>query len=98
MCNSEHKKEGNAIMKLKIFAVKDRATDQYGNPMFLISSGQAIRSFSDEINRSDATNQMYAHPDDFDLYWLGEYDTDSGMFQTGVPEQVCIGKTVKIRN
>ena len=79
-------------MKLLIFAVRDRATDQYGTPMFLISRGQAIRSFSDEVNRKAQDNQLNQHPEDFDLYQLGEYDTDAGTFRTDTPAQVAIGK------
>ena len=85
-------------MKLKIFAVRDRATDQFGTPMFLMAIGQAVRSFTDEVNRMDKDNQLYLHPDDFDLYTLGEFDSDSGLFSVGQPEQVCIGKNVAVRN
>lgn len=85
-------------MILKIFAVRDRATAQFGTPMFLVSVGQAVRSFTDEINRSSSDNQLFAHPDDFDLFSLGEYDSDTGTFSTSAPEQVCIGKNVKVRS
>jgi len=34
-------------MILRIFSVRDSATSQFGNPMFLIADGQAIRSFQD---------------------------------------------------
>jgi hypothetical protein len=34
-------------MIMRIFCVRDRATDQYGNPMFLVSRGQAIRGLFD---------------------------------------------------
>lgn len=85
-------------MRLFIFVVRDRATDSYGNPMFLVSSGQAIRGFTDEINRADRENMMYSHPDDFDLYELGSFETDTGLFTTSSPEMVCIGKNVKIRS
>jgi hypothetical protein len=84
-------------MIMRIFCVRDRATDQYGNPMFLVSRGQAIRSFSDEINRAAADNQLYQHPEDFDLYELGSYNTDSGLFDTGVADMVCIGKNVSTK-
>lgn len=84
-------------MKLYIYAVRDRATDQYGTPMFLIAPGQAIRSFADEVNRADKENQIYQHPDDFDLYELGSYETNTGKFETKDPEQKAIGKDLKIR-
>lgn len=82
-------------MKQKIFAVRDRATDSFGQPMFLVNTGQAIRSFSDEINRAAEDNMLHKHPDDFDIYELGEYDTDTGLFATGTPLQIAIGKQVK---
>jgi hypothetical protein len=84
-------------MILHMFAIRDRATDSFGNPMFLVSRGQAVRSFTDEINRQDRENQLYAHPDDFDLYYLGEYVTDKGSFQAIEPEMILVGKTAAIR-
>lgn len=85
-------------MILKIFAVRDRATDSFGNPMFLVSQGQAVRSFTDEVNRSAADNQLWAHPDDFDLYYLGDYRTETGTFESVVPEMILVGKSAAIRN
>lgn len=84
-------------MILKIFAVRDSATSQFGTPMFLISDGQAVRSFSDEVNRKDAQNQLYTHPDDFELFGLGQYDVASGEFKTVNPVSVVTGKSVKVR-
>jgi len=82
---------------LKLFAIRDRATDSFGNPMFLMSAGQATRSFTDEVNRSATDNALYAHSDDFDLYYLGEYDTSNGLFNTSTPTMVVTGKSVAIR-
>lgn len=82
-------------MKLKLFAVRDRATDQFGTPMFLITTGQAIRGFSDEINRADRENQLNQHPEDFDLYELGEWESSTGKFEIGEIRQIAIGKDLK---
>ena len=82
-------------MKLKIYAVRDRATDQYGNPMFMLNTGQAIRGFSDEVNRAEKDNQLHHHAEDFDLYELGVFDTDTGIFETETPRQIAIGKDIK---
>ena len=84
-------------MKQIICTVKDRAADAFGRPMFVPSAGVAIRSFSDEINRNNADNQLFNHPDDFDLYELGEFDDNSGLF--ALHEQLkllSLGKQVKI--
>ena len=84
-------------MKLVLCSVKDRAADAYGRPMFVPSIGVAIRSFSDEINRTDPDNQLANHPDDFDLYELGEFDDNSGLFALhDQPKLISLGKQVKI--
>ena len=84
-------------MKLIICTVKDRAADAYGRPMFVPSTGVAIRSFSDEINRNNADNQLFNHPDDFDLYELGEFDDNTGLFALHEqPKLLSLGKQVKL--
>ena len=84
-------------MKLNICSVKDRAADAFGRPMFVTSTGVAIRSFSDELNRSDADNQLYNHPDDFDLYEFGVFDDNTGLFDLyDQPKLLSLGKQVKI--
>ena len=86
-------------MKLVLCSVKDRAADAYGRPMFVPSTGVAIRSFSDEINRQDAENQLYNHPDDFDLFEFGEFDDNNGKFTIyDEPKLLSLGKQVKIQN
>lgn len=83
-------------MEMGIFCVKDRAIDAYGNPMFMQTKGQAVRTFTDEVNRENKESNLYLHPDDFDLYFLGTYDSQSGSFVTGAPELVCRGKDVSL--
>lgn len=83
-------------MKLYVFCVKDRATDAYGTPMFLQAAGQATRSFTDEVNRAGEDNQLFKHPDDFDLYELGVFDTDDGSFDCFVPRLMARGKDVSL--
>jgi hypothetical protein len=83
-------------MKLNICSVKDRAADAFGRPMFVPSTGVAIRSFSDEINRANDDNQLYNHPDDFDLYDLGTFDDNTGLFELHqLPQLLTLGKQVK---
>lgn len=78
---------------LKVLAVRDRAVDAYGTPVFVSAVGQAVRSFVDECNRDDS--QLSQHPEDFDLYLIGEYDQDRGQLLPLDPRQVAIGKDVK---
>lgn len=84
-------------MKRYVFSVRDRASDTYGSPFLTVARGQAIRSFSDEVNRKDEGNQLFRHPEDFDLYELGEFDDSTGLFATGVPKQVAVGKDLVLK-
>lgn len=84
-------------MKLVVCAIRDRAADVFGQPMFTASVGQAIRAFTDQINGSDRDQNVLArHPEDFDLYELGIYDDATGLFETGTPRQVAVGKDLRV--
>lgn len=67
-------------MKLAIVSVRDRAAMAFGRPVFTASEGVAIRSFTDEVNRPSADNDMNKHPGDFDLYCFGVFDDEMGEF------------------
>ena len=85
-------------MKMVIVSILDTAAGAYGRPAYLATEGVAIRQFSDEINRASEDNQMYVHPDDFDLFYLGTFDDNTGAFDLlASPKQICLGKQVKIR-
>jgi len=84
-------------MRYKVFTVRDRAIDAYGQPFFGTSVGGAVRSFSDEINRADPNNQLSKHPEDFDLFLLGEFDDATGEFDVTKPAQVAVGKDLLIK-
>ena len=85
-------------MKMVICSIRDSAADAYGRPFFLPSVGVAIRSFTDEVNRSAEDNQIYQQPEDFDLFELGEFDDATGKFALlDVPKQLALGRMVKVR-
>lgn len=81
-----------------IVSVKDSAAEAFGRPMYLQSLGVAIRSFTDEVNREDKDNQLFNHPDDFDLYELGVFDDSIGRYELREnPTVIVRGKDVKIK-
>lgn len=86
-------------MNLYVVAVRDRASDVFGSPYFVVSVGAAVRSFGDEINREDAQNPCYKHPEDYDLFLLGSYDDNIGKFVNtdDGPRQIAIGKDLSTR-
>lgn len=80
-------------MFLYVLTIRDRAANVFGQPVYNLSTGAAVRGFKDEINRSHEGNLLYTHPEDFDLYELGIYDDSDGTFKLHEkPVQLCLGR------
>lgn len=65
-------------MKL-IFAVKDQAAEAFGLPFFVNTRGEAMRSFTDEANSNEPNSAIGRHPEDYELWHIGEYDEVKGI-------------------
>lgn len=83
-------------MIYSMFTVRDIAVGAYGRPMFMQSKGQALRSFSDEVNRVADDNQMNKHPEDFALFYLGLFDEETGVFVSNDPQFLSSASDVLI--
>ncbi|QCS36700.1 nonstructural protein [Capybara microvirus Cap3_SP_641] len=79
-----------------VVSVKDRAAEVFNRPFFVPHRNVAIRDFTDEVNRVASDNQLNKHPDDFDLYLLGVFNDNEGVFVSEEPPIVLVrGKDVK---
>jgi hypothetical protein len=79
-----------------IVSVKDSAAQAFGRPIFVPSTAVAVRSFRDEINRKDSTEDMANHPEDFELYELGSFDdADGSIVGLEQPRLVARAKDLK---
>ena len=86
-------------MKMVIVTILDTAAGAYGRPAFVASEGVAIRQFQDEVNRESDDNQLYRHPDDFQLFYLGTFDDNTGaMDLLASPKLISRAKDVMIRD
>ena len=86
-------------MKFTMCTVLDRVAETYGKPMFMPNAALAIRAFTDEINNAHPDNPLYNHPEDFDLYELGEYDDSTSRVTThDLPKILILGKSAKIQS
>lgn len=88
---------GNLVMtKRVVCAVFDSAVQAYGQPLFVIANGAAIRSFVDEVNRKAQDNSLHMHAEDYELRCLAVFDDETGVFQPVEPIQVLMrGKDAK---
>ncbi|AXH77117.1 MAG: nonstructural protein [Microviridae sp.] len=89
-------------MKFLVVAIYDNASDVFMPPYVMQTKGQAIRSFMDECNRPAEDNILFKHPDDFVMYELGMFDTETGKFELLEDEKKLISgrecKTVQAPN
>ncbi|WNK13736.1 MAG: nonstructural protein [Microvirus sp.] len=60
-----------------VFAIKDRAVNNYGEPMAMPSEQHAVRWFRDIVNSDPKDSAIARHPDDYDLYQVGEYNEET---------------------
>lgn len=78
------------MAQLIVLSVRDRAMDAFMQPFFAPAVGLAVRSFGDEINRAESP--MHAHPEDYDLYQVGTFDDQTGIFTSDQPRMLAVGK------
>lgn len=64
-------------MQLKMYAVRDAKAETFNPPFYKHTHGEAERDFVTLVNDGKSTLNQY--PDDFDLYYIGSYDTDKGI-------------------
>lgn len=69
-----------------IVAVKDQAVEFYGNPFVVHTKMEAIRSFIGEVQNKES--MMNKSPQDYDLFQLGTYDTETGMIKGHEPTRL----------
>ncbi|MEM2002680.1 MAG: hypothetical protein QXT77_08560 [Candidatus Methanomethylicaceae archaeon] len=63
-------------MVLKIYSIRDSKTEVFNVPFFNKTHGEAERNFRELVN--DEKSRLSKYPEDFDLYYLGEYDDNTG--------------------
>lgn len=65
-------------MNFKIFTVYDCKAQNYLQPFFCRSTGEAVRSFTEIAN--DPKSQIGKYPVDFTLFELGSFDDNTADF------------------
>ena len=66
----------NRVMQL--FSLYDRTADLFGVLFLAENPAIAIRAFHDSILKPSTSSDIANHPDDFELYLVGEWDHSTG--------------------
>ena len=70
-------------MKLEIYSIKDIKV-AFRQPIYFHNFEEAKRACQFAVNSVDDKNELYLAPQDFELWYLGEYDDSNGIIVPGV--------------
>ena len=80
---------------MRAYSIFDAAVKTFGQPMFFHTDAGATRVFMMEIRRNESGNLLNASRQDFDLYYVGVFDTETGVFTSNpAPEIILHGRSV----
>lgn len=85
-------------MNYEVISIKDRATGLFSRPWFTRTHAEAVRIFTDEVNREGADNPINKHPDDYTLYAIAVWNDNTGSFQPHEPRKLCDATTILERH
>lgn len=77
----------------KLVALYDRATEAFAPIMTVHTRNEAIRSFRQAVN--DPNTPVYAHPTDYELYIVGDYNDETGEITPLPKEMIARGEDHK---
>lgn len=81
-------------MKLYAVVLRDEKVGAFMTPMFQQSKAAAVRSFQDAVNRDPEREQFAAHPEDYNLFCVGEFDPETGELVGHAPEHLALGSNL----
>ena len=84
-------------MKLKIYSIQDSKSKSFGQVIIQRTHGEAERWFKHEVNKPQSFLGQY--PEDFDLFYLGEMDSNEGkIVGLSTPEHIIKATQVRESN
>lgn len=78
---------------LKAFSIKDSKAEVYLAPFFKPVHGEAERYFHKLVN--DKQTMMHDYPEDYSLWYVGEYDEHTGLLKSKEPTHLLNAVALK---
>lgn len=80
-------------MKHQMYTVYDKAVGSYLPPFYVRAKGEALRSFTASVQQPD--HQFAKFSADYVLFFLGEFDDNSGTFIAVEPQRIISAQEVQ---
>lgn len=71
---------------LKAYSIRDVRVEAYNRPSFVQNEAVMKRSVEDALMTE--SHAFALHPEDFQVYYIGEFDEETGKFEAVAPEHV----------
>lgn len=76
-------------METKLFSVRDSKAEIFHPPFHKKTHAEALRDFQSIVNTKDENNNINKYPEDYDLYYVGNYDDQTGKIDSlATPQHV----------
>lgn len=82
-------------MQLKVYSIRDSKAEAFNPPFYKHTHGEAERDFTELTRKTDS--MVHKYPEDYDLYYCGTYDDQTGLFSP-LPSPQHIVKAVSLLN
>ena len=63
---------------MRLYSIRDAKTKAFSTPFFQQNDETALRMFRDELHGANGPSMLSKHPEDFDLYCVGDWNDTSG--------------------
>lgn len=81
-------------MNLELFCVYDAKAESFLPPFDMLTRGQAMRAFADQVNKQDSN--FNRHAADYTLFHVGSFDQLKGELKPLVPP-VALANALTVR-
>lgn len=93
--DNEAKARKQVRMQKRIYTIRDSKAEIFNQPFYYNTHGEAERAFKQLV--MDEKSSISKFPEDYDLYYLGLYDDNSGKIESlDTPQHVI--KAVNLRS
>lgn len=86
-------------MLMYVYSVRDSEAQLFGRPFYTTNAAIATRGFSSQVNQPEIDgqqNDLFLHPESFELYELGTFNDNTGVFELHPqPKPICTAVSVK---
>lgn len=87
--------KGQKNMNIKMYAIKDIKSESFGGIFTDVSDGPAVRQLFSSIDQNPKS-QLAMFPDDYVLYNIGDFDTDTGHINSNVSKLYDISRIIEM--